>query len=109
MKILIITLLSIISLTSFVSSKPQIVGKINTDCFGATTESALDEVIRYLRQKNEAGILRLMNKGKVALLKKGTSVSMVSSGFTVTKIEVKSGSYIGSQFYVPVELVTFSR
>lgn len=56
MKILIITLLSIISLTSFVSSKPQIVGKINTDCFGATTESALDEVIRYSRQKDEAGI-----------------------------------------------------
>lgn len=50
-----------------------------------------------------------MNKGKVALLKKGTYVSMVSSGFTVTKIEVKSGSYIGSQFYVPVELITFSK
>lgn len=109
MKALLVTILSIFLLMSFISSKPQIIGRINTDCFGATTESTLDEVIRYSRHKDEAGILRLMNKGKVVLLKKGTSVYLVSSGFTVSKIEVRSGSYVGSQFYIPVELVTFSR
>jgi hypothetical protein len=109
MKSLLFIVLSVITLTSFISSKSQIIGKINTDCFGATTEAAFDEVTRYSRYKDEAGILRLMSKGKVVLLKKGTSVYFKSSGFTVTKIEVTSGSYAGLQFYVPIEQVTFSR
>lgn len=91
------------------NSSAQIIGKINNDCFGATTESALDEAIRYSIHKDESGILSLMNKGKVVQLKKGTSVYLVSSGFTVTRIKVKGGVYNGLSFYVPVELVTFSR
>ena len=64
MKSFLFIVLSVITLTSFISSKSQIVGKINTDCFGATTEAAFDEVTRYSRYKDEAGILRLMSKAE---------------------------------------------
>jgi hypothetical protein len=106
MKTLIITSLLFYS---FLSSSAQIIGKINNDCFVATTETVLDEVIRYSIRKDESRILGLMNKGKVVQLKKGTSVYLVSSGFTVARIKVIGGVYNGQSFYIPVELVTFKR
>ena len=78
---------------------------IKTDCFAATTESAFDELTRACNRKDQDAVMRMVQRGTVAVLSKGTSVDMVKYGFAKCRIQVLSGSYRGSYLYIASEFV----
>ena len=78
---------------------------IKTDCFAATSESAFDELTRACVRKDQDAVMRMVQRGSVAVLSKGTSIDMVKYGFAKCRIQVLSGSYKGAYLYIASEFV----
>lgn len=79
--------------------------RINGDSFVAISEDALEILSRYCVNKNQAGVMRMMQRGEVFSIADGTRVTVISRGIMVHRIEVEEGPMVGKRGYVPAECV----
>ena len=78
---------------------------IKQECFATTSSSALDELTRACNRKDESTIKRMMLRGEVVILSKGTSIDMIDHGYMECKIKVLSGKHIDSYLYIATDFV----
>ena len=87
------------------TQKGPVTQQMNGDSFVAVSEDALDVLNRYCANKNQAGVMRMMQRGEVFSVADGTRVTVISRGIMVHRIEVDEGPMIGKRGYVPAEFV----
>lgn len=79
--------------------------QMNGDSFVAVSEDALDILNRHCANKNQAGVMRMMQRGEVFTVADGTRVTVINRGMMVHRIEVDEGPMVGKRGYVPAEFI----
>lgn len=86
------------------SSKTPQVGEMCTmthKCFGAVSEKAYDEVVKYCNAKDEVGMAQLVSLGLAAPVNEGECGKVLELGFLKTQVRFDNGVAL----YVPTDYV----
>lgn len=89
---------------SFSSSDVPGVGEMCTmtsDCFGAVSEDAFDEVTKCSTAKDEVGIQLLIAAGQAAVVHQGDRGKVLDLGILKTQVRFEDGTAL----YVPTDFV----
>ena len=78
---------------------------INTECFGAFTRDAMDELVRHVSNDNSSGLANQIAKGELIYLEKGTQVILADYGISMCKVDVTTGPNAGKTVYVLTEFI----
>ena len=87
------------------SQKGSSAQQLREDSFVAVSENTLEILNRFCANKNQAGVMRMIERGEVFSVAGGTRVTVLSRGMMVHRIEVDEGPMVGKRGYVPVEFV----
>jgi hypothetical protein len=85
-------------------------GVINQhNCWGAISQSVMDQMLQVLGAHDNIGFAQLAMNGQIAELKRGTKVLVLDCDgalFSSRKIRVLNGKEFGRVFFVPMEFVS---
>lgn len=86
-------------------SQKSAVKRMTEDSFLATSEKSFDELVDFCIDNNEEAAFRMIKRGEVFFIKKGTRVIILENGGLTHYVEIDEGPMDGKRGYVATEFV----
>lgn len=78
---------------------------VNTDCYGAFSRDAMNDLVRNVVNNNRSGFAIQLARNELISLSEGTQVILTDYGMTMCKVDILSGPYAGNSVYVLTEFI----